>query len=345
MTETKTDAKNSIWDSFSFKHLNGDCAQDKVIYRLTKATPIFSTSPTYNRNNPNSYVAIQFTDHSEENEYFSFLTRPILTITKDQYYLRLHNFLVKYPKIAVKLPELYQHHPDKSMVILEDLGDQTLKSALINESKFNLGRYYEDLVHWIGQLQKIDHTQEPDLFYRQLDQKAINQELQELSSKISLRLFNLLTQFSQQLLTRIKFKLAHRDLQSRNIIIKDHQARIIDYQDICLAPSTYDLASLLYDPLAQSHLDCFERNRLAKIFWEYYGKNDYPSYPVFLQLVRSTAILRTLKSIARHLKLKSHNYQNIIQRALNVLQFLNQELKDQLEQNFIPELIRELRSS
>ena len=42
--------------------------------------------------------------------------------------------------------------------------------------------------------------------------------------------------------------LVHRDFQSTNVLWKNSQLRIIDFQGMRLGPAAYDLASLLYDP-------------------------------------------------------------------------------------------------
>jgi len=40
----------------------------------------------------------------------------------------------------------------------------------------------------------------------------------------------------------------HRDFQSKNLMIKNEQIFVIDFQGARLGPPSYDLASLLFDP-------------------------------------------------------------------------------------------------
>ncbi|MCE5312899.1 MAG: phosphotransferase [Nitrospiraceae bacterium] len=43
----------------------------------------------------------------------------------------------------------------------------------------------------------------------------------------------------------------HRDFQSQNIMIKDNEPRVIDFQGARIGPSGYDIASMLWDPYVQ----------------------------------------------------------------------------------------------
>jgi aminoglycoside/choline kinase family phosphotransferase len=55
--------------------------------------------------------------------------------------------------------------------------------------------------------------------------------------------------------------LVHRDFQSQNILVRDGQAVVIDFQGLRPGRPEYDLASLLYDPYVQ--LSPAERDHLA----------------------------------------------------------------------------------
>ena len=59
--------------------------------------------------------------------------------------------------------------------------------------------------------------------------------------------------------------LVHRDFQSQNIIVRNGQAHLIDFQGMRPGLAEYDLASLLYDPYVTLSAD--ERTQLLEYYW------------------------------------------------------------------------------
>jgi hypothetical protein len=58
--------------------------------------------------------------------------------------------------------------------------------------------------------------------------------------------------------------LVHRDFQSQNVLIRDEDAWLVDYQGLRLGRAEYDLASLLYDPYV--NLTREERHELLRYY-------------------------------------------------------------------------------
>src|SRR4029077_2472273 len=58
--------------------------------------------------------------------------------------------------------------------------------------------------------------------------------------------------------------LVHRDFQSQNILIRNQQAYLIDFQGMRPGLPEYDLASLLYDPYVQ--VSAAERKKLLGFY-------------------------------------------------------------------------------
>lgn len=64
----------------------------------------------------------------------------------------------------------------------------------------------------------------------------------------------------------------HRDFHSRNMMWKDGQLAVIDFQDARLGPSAYDMVSLCFD--AYTPLDLASRFDLVKEAIEFFGRNN-----------------------------------------------------------------------
>lgn len=66
--------------------------------------------------------------------------------------------------------------------------------------------------------------------------------------------------------------LVHRDLQSQNIMVRDGQVTLIDFQGMRAGLAGYDVASLLYDPYVS--LTPEERAELSAVYAELAGRAD-----------------------------------------------------------------------
>src|SRR6478735_1731118 len=128
----------------------------------------------------------------------------------------------------IRVPEIYFHDPDEGLIWLEDLGERDLYSYR-DETWLVRRAFYESA----------------------LDQIAALHALREIADRLAL-------------FPRV---LVHRDFQSQNIIIRNTQAHLIDFQGMRPGLAEYDLASLLYDP----YIDLPEDER-AELIAYYRGR-------------------------------------------------------------------------
>ncbi len=91
--------------------------------------------------------------------------------------------------------------------------------------------------------------------------------------------------------------LVHRDFQSTNILWKNGQFSVIDFQGMRLGPAAYDLASLLYDPYVK--LTAGERRALAGL----YGKK--VNRPEILEVLPFAAVQRLVQALGAFGRLAS----------------------------------------
>ncbi|MBW2658953.1 MAG: phosphotransferase [Deltaproteobacteria bacterium] len=163
----------------------------------------------------------------------------------------------------VPLPELYRWNAETGMLLFEDLGDQRLHdltAALDSTEMFSLySMVIKELAHmqvagavdfdtdwcWDSPVydKKLMLERESHYFLRAFWQgflgresvPGVDEELEDIAAKA---------------VPAGNDCFLHRDLQSRNIMIKDGDIKFIDFQGGRMGPPGYDLASLLIDPYA-----------------------------------------------------------------------------------------------
>ena len=102
-----------------------------------------------------------------------------------------------------------------------------------------------------------------------------------------------LEQIAQQL-ERYPRMLVHRDFQSQNIIIRDQQAYLIDFQGMRFGLAEYDLASLLYDPYVK--VSAAERKKLLGFYRTEAGVTD----PDFAEKFQFCAMQRLMQALGAY---------------------------------------------
>ena len=85
-----------------------------------------------------------------------------------------------------------------------------------------------------------------------------------------------------------------RDFQSRNVMIKDDEPYLIDYQGARMGPLAYDLASFLYQ--ARASFGEPQRKRLVKIYADAAGTD----FDGLYSRVRTMALLRALQTLGAY---------------------------------------------
>jgi aminoglycoside/choline kinase family phosphotransferase len=182
-------------------------------------------------------------------------------------------------EINVPVPQVIRHDPANCLIITEDLGDTDLWSLRTDswetrrtlyqktltiahrlhsfpEKDFSFGRvrimesFGPDLYRW-----------EQDYFRNHFVRDVCGIELEpQFEQELEAELSNL----AERLLATIR-SLVHRDLQSQNVMIRDGEPFLIDFQGMRLGNPFYDLGSLLCDPYVD--LSVSDRDELLSFYY------------------------------------------------------------------------------
>lgn len=178
---------------------------------------------------------------------------------ENRHYVTIANFLSEH---RVRVPEIYFHDPDEGLIWLEDLGERDLYSYR-DETWLVRRAFYESALDQIGTLHALPESLCVEM--KQHLPAEFNSELYlweqnyffdnclgryfkvEKAKLAQLAALPVLQEIAERLASFPRV-LVHRDFQSQNIIIRNGQAYLIDFQGMRPGLAEYDLGSLLYDP-------------------------------------------------------------------------------------------------
>ncbi|MCU0782014.1 MAG: phosphotransferase [Akkermansiaceae bacterium] len=182
------------------------------------------------------FIGIHWTDEREDNEQFL----PVAHLLK---------------KARLRVPEILYENPKRRVALVEDLGDVDLLSLKDRPFAERLPLYRSaleqvDLLFYAKAgrefvlMQPFDealYRWEQDYFFDNMVERHLGMDA------TALRKNREFTELAERL-GKVARHLVHRDFQSQNLMVKDGQVWLIDFQGLRRGRQEYDIASLVYDP-------------------------------------------------------------------------------------------------
>ncbi len=199
------------------------------------------------------FIGIHWTEEREDNEQ----------------YIPVSHFL---RQAKLRVPAILHERPRYRVALVEDLGDADLLSLKERPFEERLPFYrsaFEQIdrlfyakapkeFHLMPPFDAALYRWEQEYFFEYLVEDFLgmdagplreNQDFKDMAEKLG----------------TVARHLVHRDFQSQNLLIKEDQVWLIDFQGLRRGRQEYDLASLVFDPYMNHSAD--ERERLLDL-WE-----------------------------------------------------------------------------
>jgi aminoglycoside/choline kinase family phosphotransferase len=237
-------------------------------------------------------------------------------------------------QVPLPVPGIIGHADELGILALQDLGDVTLQAHLGAASPSEHAALYRQAVALIEQLQRRGADLESDRFppYRvAFDVEKLTWELDFFVKHFVEGYRGVVLSAPERAALSEEWKaivaelasdtrvLCHRDYHSRNLMLRDGNLYIIDFQDARMGPDTYDLASLLRD----SYVDIAERelDELIAYFLALKRTETAVAVDEFRRRFDLMALQRNLKALG------TFGYQTMSRRNTVYIQYMPRTLR------------------
>ncbi len=215
---------------------------------------------------------------------------------------------------GIPVPQLHLYDKGAGLLYLEDYGDTTLAQACekgIGERQADLYRKAIEILVTLHTSSTSPQNPRCLAFQRGFDLSLLMWEFEHfLEYGVEARMSGSMRKQDREIVTEEFHKIAqvmveqpqvltHRDYHSRNLMVRNQDLGVIDFQDALLGPATYDLASLLRD--AYIELDEALIMELLHRYREQVSRIEPFPYSTieFRRLFDYTSIQRNLKAAGR----------------------------------------------
>src|SRR4030081_3406661 len=178
---------------------------------------------------------------------------------ENRHYVQIAQFLGEH---EIRAPKIYFHDPAEGLIWIEDLGERDL-FGYREESWMVRRAFYESALDEVATLHRLPadvckkikgnlpaefnaalYLWEQNYFFENCLGRYFEIDNVKLAALATLPA---LSEIAERL-DRLPRNLVHRDFQSQNIIVRNGQAYLIDFQGMRPGVAQYDLSSFLYDP-------------------------------------------------------------------------------------------------
>ena len=176
---------------------------------------------------------------------------------EEEAFVEVHQLL---EQLGFPVPGILAHDPEKSVLLLEDLGDDLLETVTARASEKTLSDLYTQAVDLLIRMRSITAGDTGcRAFDLAFDEEKLMQEMNFFMTHFvggfckkapSSSAAALLEEFFLKICRFLAAEpriFTHRDFHSRNLLLHDNRLVMIDFQDARMGPVQYDLASLLRD--------------------------------------------------------------------------------------------------
>ena len=252
---------------------------------------------------------------------------------ENRHYVEIAQFLETH---GIHAPRIYYHDPDEGLIWLEDLGERDLfgyraESWLVRRALYDSALDEVRKLHELPESVCIEMREhlpaefnaalylwEQSYFFENCLGRYFEIESAKIDTLASLPAFSEIAEHLAQL-PRV---LVHRDFQSQNILLRNGQAYLIDFQGMRPGLAHYDLASLLYDPYVELSPD--ERDELLA---HYCGEKPSTEFFATLKLCAMQRLMQALGAYGFLGLVKDHkHFLQHIPRAVQSLREIVEEI-------------------
>jgi N-acetylmuramate 1-kinase len=228
---------------------------------------------------------------------------------ENRHYVEIAQFLAEH---EIRAPRIYFHDSDEGLIWIEDLGERDLFSYR-DESWLVRRAFYESALdeaaklHCLpvearaglkgslpGEFNAALYSWEQGYFFENCLGRHFKIEDAKLASLAGLPA---LARIAEHLgsLPRV---LVHRDFQSQNILVRNGQAYLIDFQGMRPGLAQYDLASLLFDPYVSLSED--QRGELIEYYKQEQASHGRAVGGDFDETLRLCAMQRLMQALGAY---------------------------------------------